>query len=187
MGILLVLIIIVSCVLFVLYTRRLRKKKSELEAEKAEVNAWQNDMNLYDNIELNGSAKRLGNDADGIYEVYEHIDDQYMAVGNEYTPYNDPGYNNYNYTTMMNDKQHYGNVRNAHSSFGGAATYEELTDGANTDYVRMLRESRVPPPHALHTTGSVEGRNQSGRVIILRKDSTKKLQDAEPAYLEISK
>src|SRR4051812_29620346 len=115
MGILLVIIITVSCILFVLYTRRLRKKKTELEAEKAEVNAWQNDMNIYDNIELNGNGgggKRI--DGDGIYEVYEHVDDQYTAVGNEYTPYNDPGYNNYSYTTMLGENRqgnmHYGNV-----------------------------------------------------------------------------
>lgn len=193
MGILLVIIITVSCILFVLYTRRLRKKKTELEAEKAEVNAWQNDMNLYDNIELNGSGggKRL--DGDGIYEVYEHVDDQYTAIGNEYTPYNDPGYNNYSYTTMLGENrqamnQHYGNVANYRSSLAGAATYEELTDGANTDYVRMLRESRVPFSSAsLHHTGSVQGRNQGGRVIIVRKDSNKLPKDAEPAYLEISK
>lgn len=192
MGILLVIIITVSCILFVLYTRRLRKKKAELEAEKAEVNAWQNDMNLYDNIELNGSGsggKRL--DGDGIYEVYEHVDDQYTTVGNEYTPYNDPGYSNYSYTTMMNDShsgsQHYGNLGIRNSLGGGAATYEELTDGANTDYVRMLRDSRVPFAHALQPTGSVQARNQGGRVIIVRKDSGKKLQDAEPSYLEISK
>ncbi len=212
MGILLVLIIAVSCILFFLYTRRLRKKKAELEAEKAEVNAWQADVNLYDNIELNGSGGGQvggggggGGKSDGIYEVYEHIDEgQYSTVGNEYTPYNDPGYNSYSYTTMQHPGHqaghHYGNLPGGggrHQLTDDLGTYEELTDGAQSDYVRMLRDSQVFPNHQpvqlLQPSGSVL-RNQGGagggggsRVVIVRKDSLKKFRDAEPSYLEISK
>src|SRR5699024_8611560 len=155
------------CVLFVLYTQRLSKKKAELEAEKAEVNAWQNELNIYDNIELN--SKRQGED--GIYEVYEHIDESYASIagGNEYTPYTDLVYS---YAVLNESK--YGNL--SYSDLSGNGTEEP-------DYVRMLRESRVyqhlVPPSSVKSKG--------GRVMIVRKDSQKKAKEVEPSYLEIHK
>ena len=202
MGILLFVIITVSCILFVMYTKRLKKKSEELKAEKTNVNNLYNEYNLYDNIELNQSdnygisSGKLFHGEDGFYEVYERIDDPFSNNGNEnsnngneYTPYNHDHHlqqqQGYIYA-IMNDKNNQQQYTNVYGNIHGDDNGFDSTD---TDYVRMMRDSRTYQ-HIAPNDG-----NASGPVMIVKKDSSKKIRksnskksnDYTPSYLEITK
>lgn len=169
MGLLLILIIAVSCTLFIIYTKRLKAK--------AAANGWENELNLYDNIDPNSGEKQFDSDG-GVYEVYERVDE--YTGGNEYTSFNDQAYG-YAMMNDMNGRSQYGNVNIAQQH------QRDSTGGKpiDSDYVQMLRESRT------YQHLNVPGSNRS-IVINVRNDhlhhqTNKRSTIEEPSYLELSK
>lgn len=82
MAVFLVIILVTSCILFVVYTRR-QKLKHLKETEQNMI--YLNDGNMYDNIELSLEDKN-----DGSFEIYEQIDDE--RANNVYTEPRDYSY-----------------------------------------------------------------------------------------------
>lgn len=70
MSVFLVLILIVSCILFAVFTRRQKlRRRRKLAKQQNEMNQLYEQANIYDNIELT-----LDDKDERVYEMYERID-----------------------------------------------------------------------------------------------------------------
>lgn len=79
MGALVFLLLTMSVILFICYTRHLQKGRREGEGKAEVQRQWSE--NLYDNIELSLNPKN-----ESLYEIYERIDE----TSNEYIRYTEP-------------------------------------------------------------------------------------------------